>query len=187
LDFTELVFEMQEVWLRPNRRVLALGMIAPAMFVILGVVLFFAGHASQSLMVEIIGSTFAVLGLTLIVIAAIFLRTPRLAYSPNELLVFLRVGPPYRLPISIVECVFMGKQSASLPGAGSVVPVQGLVIRIAEKATDFHNRHAKPALGRWADGYITIHGAWCEPLTVELVQRLNARLAEVQKIDASEV
>jgi hypothetical protein len=176
---------MQEVWLRPNRRVLALGMIAPALFGIIGIALFLTGRGSENLLVEGVGVAFAVLGLTLIVIAVIFLRTPRLAYSPNELLIFLRFGTPYRVPISIVECVFMGKHSASLPGGGAAVPVQNLVIRLAEKAPDFHNRHAKPALGTWADGYITIHGAWCEPLTVELAYRLNARLAEVQKIDST--
>jgi hypothetical protein len=176
---------MQEVWLRPNRRVLGLGMIAPAIFTIIGVALFFTARSNENTLVQVLGAAFALMGLILIAIAAIFLRTPRLAYAPNELLVFLRVGPPYRVPISIVECVFMGKHAASLPGGGAPVPVQGVVIRLAEKATDFHNRHAKPALGMWADGYITVHGAWCEPLTVELVQRLNARLAEVQKVDAN--
>ncbi|HEY2827859.1 MAG TPA: hypothetical protein VGJ04_09690, partial [Pirellulales bacterium] len=53
---------------------------------------------------------------------------------------------------------------------------------IADKATDYHQRDVKPALGRWDEGYVTIHGAWCEPLTLEVVQRLNVRLAEAQRM-----
>jgi hypothetical protein len=34
-------------------------------------------------------------------------------------------------------------------------------------------------LGKWCGSYITIRGTWCERLSVELVQRLNVRLAEM--------
>jgi hypothetical protein len=54
-------------------------------------------------------------------------------------------------------------------------------VRVAEKATDYHHREVKPALARWDEGYVTIHGAWCEPLTLQVVQRLNARLAEAHR------
>src|SRR5436190_18960207 len=117
---------MQEVWLRPNRRVLVLGMIAPAMFVMIGLVLFFTARHDESTIVAVLGIVFAALGFALIAIAAIFLRTPRLAYTANELLVFLRFGAPYRVPIAIVECIFMGKESTSLPGSSAPVPVQNL-------------------------------------------------------------
>ncbi len=54
-------------------------------------------------------------------------------------------------------------------------------MRIAEKAKEYQQRDVKSALGKWDEGYVTFYGAWCEPLTLEVVQRLNARLAEVQR------
>jgi hypothetical protein len=59
--------------------------------------------------------------------------------------------------------------------------VRTLVIRLADRATDWSNREIPPMVGRWCGGYITLNGAWCEPLSVELVNRLNGRLAEVQR------
>jgi hypothetical protein len=36
-------------------------------------------------------------------------------------------------------------------------------------------------MGSWCNHYVTIRGTWCEPLSVELAARLNARLASVQQ------
>jgi hypothetical protein len=54
-----------------------------------------------------------------------------------------------------------------------------LVLRVADKASDWHRQDVKPQLGKWCEGYITIRGTWCEPLSIALVNRLNARLAEI--------
>jgi hypothetical protein len=176
---------MLEVWLRPNRRAILIGMILPAIVVAGGVgVAIWSGYETVPSVVTVLAIAAAAVGLLLLGTAAAFMRTPRLAYLSvsGELLVGLRYGTPYRVPIQFVECVFLGKAAGQLPGRkGFSVPVQKLVIRLAEKATEFHQRNAKPALGTWADGYISISGAWCEPLSLELVQRLNFRLAEVQK------
>ena len=40
---------------------------------------------------------------------------------------------------------------------------------------------AKTTYGSWADGYINFYGIWCEPLDLELVQKLNSKLASVQR------
>ncbi len=56
-----------------------------------------------------------------------------------------------------------------------------LAVRLAERASDWAQVDVKPALGKWCGGSITIYGAWCEPLSVALVQRLNDRLAAVQR------
>ena len=61
--------------------------------------------------------------------------------------------------------------------AGREVQVAQLGIRIAERATDWAEVAVKPALGKWCGGYVTIYGTWCEPLSLELVKQLNARLA----------
>ena len=75
-------------------------------------------------------------------------------------------GQPFRVPVEIVECFFLGAGVGQLPGAaGKEIPLRNLVMRLAEKATDYHHREVKAAFGRWDDGYVIFHGAWCEPLT----------------------
>jgi hypothetical protein len=123
------------------------------------------------------------LGLLLAGLIGMQLRIPRLAYANGELLAYLRAGAPLRVPVELVECLFLSSGSGQIPGpAGAAVPVRNLVIRLAEKATNFHHREVKPALGRWDEGYITINGAWCEPLNLEIVRQLNDRLSAVQQI-----
>ncbi len=56
-----------------------------------------------------------------------------------------------------------------------------VVVRIAERALDWHQRPVKTMLGQWCGGYITVRGTWCEPITAELIQRLNHRLVDVQR------
>jgi len=56
---------------------------------------------------------------------------------------------------------------------------QTIVIRIADKAVEWRQQDVKRQLGSWCDGYVTIRGTWCEPLNIEVVNRLNRRLAEV--------
>ena len=58
-----------------------------------------------------------------------------------------------------------------------------LVARLAQRQTQWAQVEVKPALGNWAEGYITIRGTWCEPLNPELVRRLNRRLKEVKAPD----
>ena len=54
-------------------------------------------------------------------------------------------------------------------------------LRLAEAASEWKHRDMRPAFGLWCEGYITIRGAWCEPIGKELMQRLNRRLAEVHR------
>jgi hypothetical protein len=80
-----------------------------------------------------------------------------------------------------VQCFFLASGTGQIPGSkGSRIGVRNLTMRVDEKATEYHHRSVKPALGRWDDGYIVIHGAWCEPLDLALLGRLNARLARVK-------
>ena len=55
-----------------------------------------------------------------------------------------------------------------------------LIVRLAEKAVDWAERPVKPCSGRWREGYIMVYGAWCEPLSLEVVSRLNVRLHQIQ-------
>lgn len=106
---------------------------------------------------------------------------PRLAYEPGHMLVYLRLGSPIRVPIDAVECFFLGSGPLKLSDhVNASHRTVSLIVRMAEKATDWADRPVKPALGRWAEGYIMIHGAWCEPLSLDVVSRLNVRLHNVQ-------
>ncbi len=172
-----------EIWLRTNRRILLLGMILPAVLIMVGLILAVALGSEMGAWLRILGWIMACVGLLLCGIIAVQLKLPRLAYSDRNLLIYLRSGQPIRVPVEIVECFFLGSGAGQIPGTeGQELPVRNLMMRVAEKASDYQQREVKPTLGRWADGYVTFHGAWCEPLTLEVVQRLNSRLAAVQQL-----
>ncbi|HMC10707.1 MAG TPA: hypothetical protein VKH44_05435 [Pirellulaceae bacterium] len=107
---------------------------------------------------------------------------PRIAYEAGELLVFLEPARPTRVPIGIVEVFFLGQGPSELPKLKGREPeTQNVVIRLAESAADWKHRDVRPSFGHWCEGYITIRGSWCEPITPELMRGLNHRLAEVQR------
>ncbi|MCC7086348.1 MAG: hypothetical protein IT427_15205 [Pirellulales bacterium] len=172
---------MQETWLHTNRRILLLGMILPAALVGIGLVVSIVKPLDAAAGLQIVGWVLLGIGLFLFVIFGWQFRLPRLAYADGALLIYLRMGPPFQVPIEIVEAFLLGTGGGQIPGtAGRDVPMRNLVIRLADSAVDFHRRQVKPALGRWEDGYITIYGTWCEPLGLELANRLNSRLTEVK-------
>lgn len=172
---------MRKTWLRANRRVLLLGMIPPIVLVAVGLILLAVMPPDAESWIRYGGMAVAGLGLLLAALIAIQMRLPRLAYADGWLLIYLAGGGPLRVPIEIVQCFFLASGAGQIPGSkGSRIGVRNLTMRLDEKATDYHHRDVKPALGRWDEGYIVIHGAWCEPLDLALVGRLNARLADVK-------
>ena len=134
-----------------------------------------------------VGWILAALGCLVVALLVRQSRQPRMAYEAEHLLLYLRPGAPIRLPIELVQCALLGAGSTQLPGPGSrEIRTSNLVMRLDEKATDWAEVEVKPALGRWSEGYITIHGAWCEPLTLDLVQHLNQRLHELKQASGQE-
>jgi hypothetical protein len=59
--------------------------------------------------------------------------------------------------------------------------VRTLVMRIAERATAHADRATLPAWGAWQEGSVTFDGRWCEPLSVDLVRRLNRDLSAAKR------
>ena len=174
---------MSEVWLHPNRRALYAGMVLPALVAAAGLA---AALVAEAIWLRGIGLALAALGALLVGLLAWQSRQPRIAYEPGYLRVYLRLGSPLRVPLGIVECCFLGSGPLKLSDTSeSSLKTANLVFRLADRATDWVNRPVKPALGKWADGYITIHGAWCEPLTLEVMKRINSRLHEVHEASAS--
>ena len=171
-----------EVWVRSNSRAMIIGLTAPLLLVILGLAIALDWTGESQPWRPIVGFGLASVGGLLTLVLGWFSRLPRLAYDGEALLVYLRSGVPIRVPIDAVECFFLGAGLVPLPGhANREVQISTLVVRLAERATDWHSMEVKPALGAWCGGYITLRGTWCEPLSVDFVNRLNARLSAVQR------
>jgi hypothetical protein len=140
---------------------------------------FVAGSWGQGL-----GCLVAVFGFLLLFTAWSSSLQPRLAYGDEQLLVYLRAGKPRSIPIEVVECFFLGQAPSLLGRASSDVdePTSTVVVRLAESAAAWKQFDVNARLGRWCDGYITIRGTWCEPITVDLLKSLNHRLAVVHRM-----
>lgn len=175
---------MPEVWLRTNRRALQLGMILPAIvFVaaVAGAVYWFQLNGLRSWVAWT--HVLFTLGAGYLLLALFWLMNqPRLSYQAGKLLVFLGDREPIEVPIDVVEVFFLGQGPSNLPPvAGKEPETQNIIVRLAESAKEWEHRDVKPSLGMWCQSYITIRGAWCEPITKEAMRRLNARLVEVQR------
>jgi hypothetical protein len=169
---------MTEVWLQPNRRVLALACVpAAALIAVGGLLEAVVDHAA----LRIAGWALAALGVALVIGLAGQLRRPRIAYRDGEVLFNLRAGAPVAVPAEVVEAFFLGQGPAHLPPTfDRDAETVNLVARLSQKAPEWMHVPVKPALGHWCEGYVTLRGAWCEPLTQDLIRRLNARLRELR-------
>jgi hypothetical protein len=173
------------VWLRPNRRALLIAALPMVLAVVAGAWLGQAFGAA-GIPTAVGGVVWIWLGRVVAVLAAIALAfliwqafRPRLACLDGNLLVYLRPGPPIRVPLDVVECFLLG-QGATLDNrlpSRTVV----LTIRLAEKRTEWAHVEVHRLLGAWCGGQITIRGTWSEPLSLAVVNQLNERLAAAQQ------
>lgn len=173
----------REVWLRPNRRVLALGILTACLALAGAVALV---GISRHPAVTALGWAMGVVSLTLIALAIRAILRPRLAYHDACLLVYLGSARPHRVPIELVECFFLGQGPSLLPAATLVGKQDSpesstIVVRLAESAAEWKHLEVRPSLGMWCDGYITIRGTWCEPINAERMKQLNQRLVETHR------
>ncbi len=170
---------MTEIWLRSNRRILVVGTI-PGVILCAASAILAATTTSAGL--RIFGIAGALVGACLIAIVVRQILRPRVAYSDGHVLFYLRAGKPIAVPVQIVEAFFLGQGPAHLPGvAEDREETVNLVARLSQRETDWMRLEVKPALGKWCEGYVSIRGTWCEPLTNEVIRRLNRRLSEVSR------
>jgi hypothetical protein len=173
----------RECWLRTNLRATSMGFAAPVLLAAAGVllVLLVPGESGGGIW-RWAGGGLVLLALAMAAAVVYMLRLPRLAYEAGQLLVYLRGARPLRVPIELVECFFLGNAPSMMPqrqtGESKAASV---VVRLAERAQQWHSRDVNPALGEWQCGYITIRGTWCEPISRDVLQRLNNRLLEAQR------
>lgn len=172
-----------EIWLRTNRRALLVVLLVSLLFVM-------AGASAVIVSSQFwFGPALAAIGWLTIAFAGIFsamllfqTTLPRLAYADGHLWVYLQSARPVAVPIEIVELFFAGQGVSHLPEAADLPSKsRTVVVRLAEAATEWHDRDVKPAWGEWREGYIIIRGTWCEPLTAEVLKNLNRRLREVHR------
>lgn len=172
-------FYMHEVWLRSNRRILTLGLI-PGLAISGAAIALWATARSSGL--QWFAGLMLLVGLALVAIMVRQLVRPRVAYADGKVLFYLRAGQPIAVPVGIVEAFFLGQGPAYIPGTvEDSQETVNLVARISQKAEDWQRLEVKPALGKWCEGYVSIRGTWCEPLTNEVIRRLNRRLGEVSR------
>ena len=177
---------MRECWLKPNRRVLA---VASGFMVALALILSLlaGGWGGSNPVVRWLLAGASAWAWVRVVLLVLHACRPRLAYGQGQLQVFLRQLKPLTVPVAQVECFFLGQADSMITAAaGNETQDPGaktrtIVVRLAEAATDWKTRPVREDLGRWADGYITIRGTWCEPITPELVKSLNSRLVKIHR------
>ncbi len=175
---------MSEVWLKTNRRVLLLAMVPVVVLAGIGWVVFrgeglplFGWLVAGWLGAGCLGlASFLLVGLVRQILQ------PRIAYRDGYVLFYLKAGGPIAVPVNVVEAFFQGEGPAHLPGASQdQTKSVNLIARLAQRETDWQQRDVKAALGNWAEGYVTVRGTWCEPITGEVIRRLNRRLSEVKQ------
>lgn len=172
------------VWLMGNRRAGAAALLAgvvAALVLLLGVRVA-AGEWRWRL-----ASGLAAVPLAAGVVLAAAAARPRLVPRGDRIVVRVGIGAGEEVPLGIVECFFLGSRLEPPPvddGTRGGERVRTLVMRLAERATTFASRPSFPPFGSWSEGSVTFDGRWCEPLSVDLVRRLNRELAAAKRREA---
>ena len=173
--------ERREVWLRGNVRPVA-GLAVITIIIAAAAALGFAAAGLGWAAWLAGGSAAAVLAAAAVVAGAA--AAPRLACAGDRLEIRLAPGRLERVPLEVVECVFRGSELLRESGGDEASPrlrVGTLVVRFAERATEWKARPAFRPWGTWDDGHAVIDGRWCEPLSRETVQRIAAALVEAKR------
>ncbi|MFM7076517.1 MAG: hypothetical protein ACKO3G_10685 [Planctomycetaceae bacterium] len=175
----------RRVWLRGNRRAAAaaLGGGAVVALVLVLVVRAVAGAWPWRVGVGVAAVPLAA-GAALAAAAA----RPRLVPRCDRLVVRVGLLSGEEVPLGIVECFFLGSRLEPPPvddGTRGGERVRTLVMRLAERATTFASRPGFTPIGSWAEGSVTFDGRWCEPLSVDLVRRLNRELTAAKRREAA--
>ena len=169
---------MREVWLKTNTRPLLLGLILSLLFDAGGVLLLALGLVFQwGMPMVVLGGILSGLGTMSLLVHVVRLQTPRLAREGDQLLVFFDSLQPVKVPLQIVECFFLGQGPSLLPSPdGGEIESQNVIVRLAEAAQEWRHKETNPKFGHWCDSYITLRGAWCEPISEPALKRLNEKL-----------
>jgi hypothetical protein len=174
---------MYEVWLRSNFRA-SLLIVVPCLLAGVAGVGLVAGFwlSEEGWPWRWAGYVLATFGLGIGAWQWYLASFPRMAFEQGDLLLYLPPPDPLRVPVEIVECFFIGQGPSLLPDEqGREAQAANIIVRLAQKAEDWHRAEVPPLLAQWCDGYITLRGAFCESFDGDFVNALNKRLAEVHR------
>lgn len=184
--------EVCEVWLRGNPR----PMIAVAVIAcVAAVALAWAGLVIELPWLTAVAVSAGGVVASASILLAATAALPRIERRGSDLR--LRVAPTraYDLPIDLVECFFHGAHAIGRP----VEPCTGeaseheehdescgrrrttLVVRIAERARDWHERPTFRPWAGWKRGSVVLDGLWYEPLPMEGFAALAERLVQAKR------
>ena len=174
---------MRQVWLRNNARIWLCCISLPLLAAVCAIVWLVAVPQNESWSIgKWIASGLLAVSAAVTAVFVRLARTPRLGYENGSLLVFLGTAHPIRVPIDVVEVFFRGEGPTMLGGKeDDESQTATIVVRLAEAADEWKQREVKRSLGHWCDGYITIRGTWCEPITADLLKVMNQRLVEAHR------
>jgi hypothetical protein len=172
---------MNEVWLRTNSRLYltpAAGVAAVA--AIPAAVIAVGGFQEQVALQPWL--VVAAIGMVVAAVLTILSRRPRLAYDGTNVRFYVRAGSRVEVPVELVEAFLLGRGPTYLPGhSNDSTETTTLVVRISERAEEFNHVETTPTLAAWCGNYCTLRGTWTEPLSIDVVNRLNQRLYDVQQ------
>ena len=175
---------MAQVLLQNNRRASWILLLLSGLPILLGIALYaWRGEDNTiSSLLLILAIVLTIAGVILCFRQIAWLRKPRISCTSNELLVYLKGFSPFRIPLDVVEVFFLGEGPSMVPALNrQEVPSVTVVIRLAEKATEWHRRDTSKSLGHWCDGYIIVRGTWTEPLNKDVVGNMNSQLAAIKR------
>lgn len=172
----------REIWLRGNPRPMRFAIGAAVFVEAAGCVIIALALVNHwGVPMFVLGGVLSVVA-SLLMIGAVFqMNLPRLAREGNELLVFLGMTPE-RVPLSAVECFFLGQGPSMLPDLnGRESETTNVIVRLAESAVDLKHKDVDAKYAHWCEGYITLRGAWCETITKDRMIALNRQLSEAHR------
>ena len=172
---------MAETWLKNNRRAMLVAAAPAGLCLVCGAWLA-NGAITPSWLVRAPAAALAALASWALAAIVWQLSIPRLAYQDGKLLIYARAVGPIRVPVELVEGFLLSKSPIVLGNDRyGTRETSNLVFRIAERASEWERVPVRPLFAGWCGHYVTIRGVWCEPLTVEVANRLNARLDEAKR------
>ena len=180
----EEAVERREVWLRANLRPVAAGAALGAGLALAAIVA--ALVLPLPLWASAVLAALAASDALVVVTLAWGAAQPRLMLEGDAVAVRLAPLTVERVPLGVVECIFRGTEPINANDGPPRFRVGTLVLRLAERATEWRQRPSFRPWGTWDDGHIVIDGRWCEPLSPESARQIAARLADAKRAPVSE-
>lgn len=175
-----------ETLLRGNRRVIAVNL---SIGLLVAVIAVLAMSFAPAWPVRVFSLLLLVCSLVVCLFTCMVSIRPRLAINDTELIVYLRKNPlvPYRVPLTVVEVFFIGQGAVSGDEPGQPKDYEGavaanVIVRLADAATEWHQRDVQQMLGVWNEGYITIRGLFCANIDQEALKQMNKRLLHRKRL-----